>query len=130
MLLLIREMEPKKILLVEDDNIIREAYQHYFEKSGFSVYTVENGPDAISFAQNQDFDIVVLDIIIPGFDGFHVIEKLKQNEKTAKVPIMILTNLDDEKYVKRATKLGASEYLIKSNTTPEQTVEHIKSLIV
>lgn len=121
-------MDPKKILLVEDDDIIRQVYQHFFEKSGFLVYTASSGPDAVSYAENQDFDIIILDIIIPGFDGFHVIEKLKENEKTAKTPVMILTNLDDEKYVKRATKLGIAEYLIKSNTTPQQAVEHIKSI--
>jgi len=121
-------MDPKKILLVEDDDIIRQVYQHYFEKSGLLVYLANTGPDAVSYSLNEDFDLIILDIIIPGFDGFHVIEKLKENEKTAKIPVMILTNLDDDKYVKRATKLGATEYLIKSNTTPAQAVEHIKSL--
>ncbi len=121
-------MNSKKILLVEDDDIIRQVYQHYFEKSGYLVYTASSGPDAVAYFQNQDFDIIILDIIIPGFDGFHVIEKLKENEKTAKIPVMILTNLDDDKFVKRATKFGATEYLIKSNTTPQQAVEHVKSL--
>jgi DNA-binding response OmpR family regulator len=121
-------MAAKKVLLIEDDDIISQVYQHYFEKAGLSVYSVQTGPDAVSFAQNQEFDIIVLDIIIPGYDGFHVIEKLRENEKTAKIPVMILTNLDEDKYVKRATKLGASEYLIKANTTPQQALEHIKSL--
>jgi len=128
-MLLYITMGSKKILLIEDDDIIRQVYQHFFEKSGFLVYTASNGPDAVSYSQNEDFDIIILDIIIPGFDGFHVIEKLKENGKTAKIPVVILTNLDDEKYVKRATKLGAAEYLIKSNTTPQQAIEHIKSII-
>ncbi len=122
-------MDPKKILLVEDDDIIRQVYQHFLEKSGFLVYTASSGPDAVSYAENEGFDIIILDIIIPGFDGFHVIERLRENEKTAKTPVMVLTNLDDDKYVKRATKLGVAEYLIKANTTPQQTVDHIKSLI-
>lgn len=119
----------KKILLVEDDNILREAYQHYIEKSGYQVYVASNGPDAVSYSQNENFDLVVLDIIIPGFDGFHVIAKLKENPKTSKLPIIVLTNLDEEKFLQRAMKLGAIEYLIKTNTTPQQVVQHIKEVI-
>ena len=121
-------MKPKKILLVEDDDIIRQVYQHYLEKSGYLVYIAPSGPDAVSYSQHETFDVVILDIILPGFDGFHVMEQLKANEKTANIPVMVMTNLDDDKYIKRATKLGATEYLIKSNTTPQVVVEHIKSL--
>ncbi len=123
------EKKEFKVLLVEDDDVIRDVYQHYFEKQNFLVYTATTGPDAISYSENQTFDIILLDIIIPGFDGFTVLRKLKDNEKTAKIPVMVLTNLDDDKYVQRALKLGANEYLIKSNTTPKSIVDHIKNLL-
>lgn len=119
----------KKILLVEDDDIIRDVYKHFFEKSGFWVYTVTNGPDAVAFTENQDFDLVILDIIIPGFDGFSVLRKIRENQKTQDLPVMILTNLDEDKYVTRAIKLGANEYLIKANTTPQVALDHIKTII-
>lgn len=121
--------EPKKILLVEDDDILRDVYKHYFEKSGFWVYIVSNGPDAVAYTENQDFDVVVLDIILPGFDGFTVLRKIRENKKTASLPVVVMTNLDDDKYVTRALKLGASEYLIKANTTPQVATEHIKTII-
>lgn len=121
--------KPKKILLVEDDDILRDVYKHYFETSGFWVYTVSNGSDAVAFTENQDFDIVVLDIILPGFDGFTVLRKIRENQKTLTLPVLVLTNLDDNKYITRAFKLGANEYLIKANTTPKVAVEHIKTII-
>lgn len=122
-------MAAKKILLVEDDSILREAYQHYFEKSGYMVYSASSGPDAVSFSENEAFDIIILDVIIPGFDGFHVLSKLKENSKTSHIPVVILTNLDEEKFLQRAMKLGATEYLIKTNTTPQSAVNHIKEII-
>ncbi len=121
--------KPKRILLVEDDDILIDVYKHFFEKSGFWVYTANNGPDAVAYSENQDFDIVVLDIIIPGFDGFTVLRKLRENQKTATLPVMVMTNLDEDKYLTRALKLGASEYLIKANTTPQVAVDHIKTII-
>ncbi len=119
----------KKILLVEDDSILREAYQHFFEKSGYIVYLASSGPDAVSFSENEAFDIVLLDIIIPGYDGFHVLSKLKENPKTNHIPVVMMTNLDDDKFLQRAMKLGATEYLIKANTTPQTAVAHVKEII-
>lgn len=121
--------KPVRILLVEDDDVLRDVYKIFFEKAGFLVYTANNGPDAVAYSQNQDFEMVVLDIIIPGFDGFTALRKIRESQKTAKLPVMVLTNLDDDKYLTRALKLGANEYLIKSNTTPQVAVEHIKTII-
>lgn len=121
--------QSKKILLVEDDGILREAYQHFIEKGGYWVYVASNGPDAVSFTENETFDLVILDIIIPGFDGFHVISKIKENPKTTKLPVIVLTNLDEEKFLQRAMKLGAMEYLIKTNTTPQDILNHIKEVV-
>lgn len=121
-------IEAKKILLVEDDDIIRDVYKHQLEKSGYWVYTVSNGPDAVAYTENQDFDVVLLDIIIPGFDGFTALRKIRENQKTSTLPVMILTNLDEDKYVTRALKLGANEYLVKANTTPQVVVDHIKTI--
>ncbi len=122
-------MAQKKILLVEDDSILREAYQHFLEKSGYVVYVAATGPDAVSFSKREAFDIIVLDIILPGFDGFHVLAKVKEDSMTSHIPVVIMTNLDEEKFLQRAMKLGATEYLIKTNTTPQSAVAHIKEII-
>lgn len=122
-------MSTKKILLVEDDSILREAYQHYMEKSGYVIYVASSGPDAVAYSLKEAFDLIVLDIILPGFDGFHVLAKLKENSQTAHIPVVIMTNLDEEKFLQRAMKLGATEYLIKTNTTPQSAVAHIKEII-
>jgi CheY-like chemotaxis protein len=119
----------KKILFVEDDNIEREAYQHQFAKAGFAIAVASDGPKAVELALKEKFDIVVLDILLPGFDGFHVLQKLKENEKTKDIPVVVLTNLDQDKFVERALRLGAVEYLIKANTLPNQAILHIRSIL-
>ncbi|MDP2671800.1 MAG: response regulator [bacterium] len=119
----------KRILFVEDDNIEREAYQHQLEKAGFAISVADTGPKAVDMLGKEEVDLVVLDIMIPGFDGFHVLEKIKANPKTTETPVVVLTNLDDDKFLRRAIKLGATEYLIKANTLPSQVVAHIKRLL-
>lgn len=119
----------KKILFVEDDTIEREAYQHQFVRSGFSVLVASDGPGAVEIANKGGIDIVVLDILLPGFDGFHVLEKLKANPQTADIPVVVLTNLDQDKFMARALKHGAVEYLLKANTLPSEAVAHLKSIL-
>ena len=119
----------KRILFVEDDTIEREAYQHQLEKAGFAISVAGSGPKAIELLEKEKIDLVVLDIMIPGFDGFHVLEKMKEIPKSSETPVIVLTNLDEDKFLRRALKTGATEYLIKANTLPAQVVSHIKKLL-
>lgn len=122
-------MNPKKILFVEDDNIEREAYRHELIKAGFAINVASSGPEALELVGKEKFDLVLLDILIPGFDGFHVLEKLKEQTETKDIPVIMLTNLDQDKFMERSMKHGAQEYLVKANYLPSQVVEHVKSII-
>lgn len=119
----------KKILLVEDDNFIREIYQHELEKAGLEITTAATGKAGLDLAKSQDFDLILLDIMLPEIDGFKVLEALKADGKTKNIDIVILSNLGQDDLLNKALSLGAKAYIIKSSTTPQQVVTEVQSFI-
>lgn len=121
--------KPKKILLVEDDQMIREMYQTKFKSEGYEVITAENGGEGWAKAQSELPDIVMLDIILPMLDGFAVLEKIKANESTKNIAVVLLTNLGTDEDRAKGEQLGAVDYLVKANMTPEQVSKTIKKYL-
>ncbi len=122
-------VKPKKILLVEDDQMLREMYQTKFKSEGYEVVTADNGGDGLSKALTDLPDIIMLDIILPMLDGFAVLEKIKANETTKHIIVILLTNLGTDEDRARGEKLGAVDYLVKANMTPEQVSKTIKKYL-
>jgi DNA-binding response OmpR family regulator len=121
--------QDKKILLVEDDQMLREMYQTKFKNDGYEVVTADNGEDGWQKAQSEAPSIIMLDIILPMLDGFSVLEKLKANEKTKAIPVVMLTNLGTDEDRAKGEQLGALDYLVKANMTPEQVLNTIKKYL-
>ena len=121
----------KNILLVEDEKIIREMYQHAFSKRGYEIDTAADGQEAMDklTAQKAQYELILLDIMIPKIDGISILRKIKAADSPLKnIPVILLTNLGQEELIKESIKLGAIEYLIKSNILPMQVVDRIESL--
>jgi len=118
-------MAKKQLLLVEDDPLITELYLERFkEEDDIRVQAVGNGEEALRVASG-DYDLILLDILLPKLNGFDVLKKLKQNIATRDVPVIILTNLGSEQTnndKKLALSLGAVDYLVKSYHTPDELV--------
>lgn len=119
----------KKVLLVEDDNMIIDMYTLKFTQEGYEVIQAENGKDGLDFARKHMPDIVLLDIILPQMDGFSVLKALKADPKTKGIPVVLLTNLGQDGDVKKGLELGAVDYLIKANFTPSQVVDKVKAVL-
>jgi DNA-binding response OmpR family regulator len=119
----------KKILLVEDDAAISVMYKGKFEADGFEVFAADNGGTALEIAQKEKLDIIMLDIIIPGIDGFSVLGELKKNQKTKNIPVIMLTNLGTGEDKAKGEKMGAVDYLVKANLTPGKISEKIKQIL-
>jgi len=115
-----------KILLVEDDESLSNVYVTRFEAEGFDIRRVGNGEDALSTAINYQPDIILLDIMMPKVDGFDVLDILKNTNKTKDLKIIMLSALSQEMDIDKAKKLGADDYLIKSEVTIADVVEKIK----
>ncbi len=104
---------PPAILVVDDDWMNRELLQTHLEAAGLQVMTANSGEKALEIISAQIPDLVLLDVRMPGMDGYEVCARLKAHEATRRVPIVIVTALDkDEDYV-RAVEVGADDFLPK-----------------
>lgn len=118
-----------KILIIEDEAVISEMYKIKFEKFGFEVITVLDSGKAIETVEKEKPDIILLDIIMPGFSGFALLKRFKEVDSLKNIPVIILSNLGDSQDIQRGKELGADEYLIKADNTPTQVLEKIEKYI-
>ena len=121
--------EKTKILLVEDDSFLLGMYATKFELEGFQVIVAEDGEKAVRMALKELPDVVLLDIILPKLNGFDVLKQLKAEATTAKIPVILLTNLSQRDEIERGLKMGAEDYLIKAHFMPSEVVEKIKKIL-
>ncbi len=118
-----------QVLLVEDDRFLRKAAEAMLRKNGFTVRTAADGEEGLRSAQATPPDIILLDLIMPKLQGFEVLDRLKADEATASVPVVILSNLGQEADVVRAMTAGAAAYFIKSNTSLSKLVEQVRVVL-
>lgn len=119
-----------KIILIEDDKLIREVYIFTLEKAGFIVEAAVDGDEGIELIKkNKDAKLILLDVIMPNTNGVEVLKKIKVDPEINKTPVLLLSNLSDEKTVDEAMKEGAREYIVKSQVSQDELVEKVKNLL-
>lgn len=119
----------KRVLIVEDEEMLSTMYKVKFENEGFEVFTASDGAAGLELAQKELPDLILLDIIMPKIEGFAVLKKLKENQKTKPIPVVMLTNLGQDEDVTRGKELDAAGYLIKANNTPSEVVNKVKGYL-
>ena len=122
-------MIKKKLLLVEDEPLLVSLYKETFENEPYIFSVAENGNEALQQVKNDPPHLILLDILLPGMNGFEVLRKLKSSPKTRDIPVIVLTNLGSEETDKDkqlALSLGAIDYLIKSYHTPEEMLKIVR----
>ena len=117
------------VLIVEDDQMILDMYCIKLQIEGYDVMTAPNGKVGFEMAKEKNPHLILLDVIMPEMDGFSVLRKLKNEEITQSIPVILLTNLGQDGDVQKGYQLGAVDYLIKANYTPSQVVEKVKSYL-
>ena len=122
-----KEITKKKILILEDEKPLAHALELKLTHEGYDVVTTDNGEMGISILEKEKFDLVLSDLIIPGVDGFGVLEVIKT--KKMNVPVIVMTNLSQEDDKKRAYDLGAVDFFVKSNSTLSEIVEGVKKKV-
>jgi CheY-like chemotaxis protein len=110
--------EEVRVLFIEDDPAVAEMYKLKLELDGYTVTVAKDGEEGLQIANQAPPDIIFLDTRLPKMDGFAVLERLRSEERTRDIPVIILSNYGERELVDRGLKLGALEYLIKSQTTP------------
>lgn len=116
----------KKVLIVEDDSLLAKVLSESFLNEKFVITVVDNGLEVEKVVNKFSPDIILLDLIIPGIDGFAVLKQLKANDKTKDIPVVVLSNLGDVGDIKSTKALGAEEYFIKANTEMDKIVSYVK----
>ena len=119
----------KKILIVEDDKFLRELISQKLLKENYEISEAIDGEKGLKAIKDEKPDLVLLDLILPGMDGFEVLTKAKEDAATSQVPIIILSNLGQKDDIERGLKLGAIDYLIKAHFTPGEIIEKIKGIL-
>ena len=119
----------KSILIVEDDGIISTMYKAKFEEDGFNVFTAVDGVSGLDLVKKEKPDIVMLDIIIPGLDGFTVLEEIKKDPLLKSTVVIMLTNLGTQEDKDKGHKMGAADYLVKASLTPAEVSDKVKKLL-
>lgn len=120
----------KKILIVEDEKSLSNALKDKFSSRGFDVVSVDTGEKCLEYVEGNNTDFIVLDLVMPGMGGMKALNVLKQNENTKNIPVLVLTNLSDMEKISEAIKNGAFGYIIKSDSTLENIIEKVESMII
>jgi len=119
----------KKILIVEDDKFLRELIVRKLTNEGYEVVEAVDGEQGIQKIKETKPDLVLLDLILPGIDGFDVLAQKKEDPFVASIPVIVLSNLGQKEDVDRGLGLGATDYLIKAHFTPGEIIEKVRNII-
>jgi DNA-binding response OmpR family regulator len=119
----------KTILIVEDDKFLRDLMNQKLIREGFDTAEAVDGEEGIIKIKEVKPDLVLLDLILPGIDGFEVLTKVKEDPTLSAIPIIVLSNLGQKDDIERGLQLGAKDYLIKAHFTPGEVIEKIKNIL-
>lgn len=118
----------KKVVLVEDDLDLQRIYSEKLKRSGYDLVLAVDATQGLNRIKSESPNLILLDIMLPGkMNGFELLEILKKDEGLKKIPVIVLTNLDTEK--EQAIKVGANDYLIKSNMSLDDVVKKVEANI-
>lgn len=120
----------KSILIIEDDDFLLGLEATKLQKKGYDIITAPNGSEALKkIESNIKIDLILLDLMLPDVDGFMVLEKIRDNKALLSIPIIVFSNLSEDKDIQRVKKLGVSEFMVKSNFTLDELADKVKGLI-
>lgn len=120
----------KKILIIEDDEALVKMYSLKFQHEGFDIDYALNGEVGLNKLQKKEYDLILLDLMLPKINGFQVLETLRKSNFINKNKMVIaITNLSLYEDRKKVSDLGANGYVIKANLTPREIVEKIKGYL-
>ncbi|HLC49152.1 MAG TPA: response regulator [Candidatus Andersenbacteria bacterium] len=118
-----------KILIIEDDTFIVSVVKKRLDKEGYDISTAKDGVQALEHLKNEVPDLILLDVVMPGINGFEVLKKIKADPRYDNMAVIIFSNLSQEHEIEEGKKLGADEFLVKSNFTPQEVIETINALL-
>src|ERR1035437_8170107 len=120
----------KSILIIEDDLFLQGLEATKLKKEGYEILTAINSVEAFKIIDSKiKLDLILLDLLLPDVDGFMILEKIREDKTLLTIPVIVFSNLSEDKDIKRAQKLGINEFMVKSNFTLDELAKKIKDLI-
>jgi DNA-binding response OmpR family regulator len=123
------EQATKHILIVEDDTFMSSLLARKFSSENFKISAAANTQQAQEILEKENVNLVILDVVLPGTDGITFLKNIKANSKYGSVPVVIASNLGQPEEVKAGMNSGATDYIVKSNSSPGEIVEKVKSIL-
>ena len=118
-----------KILLIEDDVFMIELLSQELVRSGFDMAVARTGTEGVAKFQNEKPDMILLDLILPGEHGFDVLRAIRKMSDGAKVKVIVLSNLSENKDKEDAKRLGVIDYLVKANNELPEIIDHVRKAL-
>lgn len=118
-----------RILIVEDDDFLRSLAVTKLTTEGFAMEVASSGDEGLEKVLTTPPDLMILDLMLPQVSGFEILEKVRTNEATKKLKVIVFSNLGEEADIKKCLDLGVSEYLVKANFTLDELAEKIKTVL-
>ena len=118
-----------KVLMIEDDPVLQRMYISKLTESGYEVDLARDGSEGMYKALNINPDLVLLDLMLPKVDGFHILAEMRKNPKTQKTPVIIMSNQGQAEDATKALQLGADDYIVKLNNPPSTVIKKIQALL-
>jgi CheY-like chemotaxis protein len=119
----------KKILIIEDEEILLDLLEKKLKNLGYDVFVARDGEAGLKVMRERVPDLILLDIIMPKMGGFEVMEEMKKEEKLKDIPVIIISNSGQPVELDRAKKLGAKDWLIKTEFDPQEVIEKVAKQI-
>lgn len=118
-----------KVLIIEDDPFLIDLYLSKFSGEGFNVSVANDGETGLKKIQEEKPEIIILDVILPGMDGFAILKKIKEDKELKDIPVVLLTNIGQKEEIEKGLQMGASQYLIKAHHSPAEVTEIVKKIL-
>ncbi len=119
----------KTILLVDDEQQAIDVFHAALTAAGYEIVVAQNAKTSLDLAKQQHFDAAILDEMMPDMSGNDLVKALRAEEATSKMPIIVLTNYNDDALVKTALEAGANDYILKYQMVPDDLAEKVKKLV-
>lgn len=119
----------KRILIIEDETNIRAMYADILRESGYEVLEEAEGKQGLENVMSGEWDLLLLDIMLPKLDGIELLKRMQLDPRTKEKPVIVLTNLDDNRIRDTCLGLGVKEFLVKANVIPSDVVLSVKKYV-
>lgn len=116
------------VLIVDDDQFLLDIYSVKFKEGGLAVSVADSGESALEKLEENDFDIILLDVVMPSMDGLEILKRIKQENLAPNATLIILSNQGQPEDIDKAKSLGIDGYIVKASTVPSEVLDEIKEI--